>query len=319
MNAVIEELGKIGIVPVIALDDAKDAEPLAKALIEGGLPAAEVTFRTAAAEEAIKIMSSKFPELVVGAGTVLTPEQADRAMNAGAKFIVSPGLNPKVVKHCIDKGYPIVPGTSNPSDVEVAIELGLDVVKFFPAEAAGGLNMIKSMAAPYTQMKFMPTGGVNATNLKSYLDFNKIVCCGGSWMVKKDLVAAGDFEGIKKLTREAVDTMLGFEMRHVGVNMANAEEAEELADTLEKMFSFPKKVGNSSIFSGTGFEIMKKQGRGTHGHIAIATNYIERAIYHLQKRGFEFDEDSRVIKEGKLKAIYFKGSFGGFDMHLVQK
>ena len=319
MNAVIEELGKIGIVPVIALDDAKDAEPLAKALIEGGLPAAEVTFRTAAAEESIKIMSEKFPELVVGAGTVLTPEQADRAMNAGAKFIVSPGLNPKVVKHCLDKGYPIVPGTSNPSDVEVAIELGLDVVKFFPAEAAGGLNMIKSMAAPYTQMKFMPTGGINAGNLKSYLDFNKIVCCGGSWMVKKDLVTAGDFEGIKNLTREAVDTMLGFEMRHVGMNMANAEEAEELADTLEKMFSFPKKVGNSSIFSGTGFEIMKKQGRGTQGHIAIATNYIERAIYHLQKRGFEFDEDSRVIKEGKLKAIYFKGSFGGFDMHLVQK
>ena len=319
MNAVIEELGKIGIVPVIALDDAKDAEPLAKALIEGGLPAAEVTFRTAAAEESIKIMSEKFPELVVGAGTVLTPEQADRAMNAGAKFIVSPGLNPKVVKHCLDKGYPIVPGTSNPSDVEVAIELGLDVVKFFPAEAAGGLNMIKSMAAPYTQMKFMPTGGINAGNLKSYLDFNKIVCCGGSWMVKKDLVTAGDIEGIKSLTREAVDTMLGFEMRHVGMNMANAEEAEELADTLEKMFSFPKKVGNSSIFSGTGFEIMKKQGRGTHGHIAIATNYIERAIYHLQKRGFEFDEDSRVVKEGKLKAIYFKGSFGGFDMHLVQK
>ena len=319
MNAVIKELGKIGIVPVIALDDAKDAEPLAKALIEGGLPAAEVTFRTAAAEESIKIMSEKFPELVVGAGTVLTPEQADRAMNAGAKFIVSPGLNPKVVKHCLDKGYPIVPGTSNPSDVEVAIELGLDVVKFFPAEAAGGLNMIKSMAAPYTQMKFMPTGGINAGNLKSYLDFNKIVCCGGSWMVKKDLVTAGDFEGIKNLTREAVDTMLGFEMRHVGMNMANAEEAEELADTLEKMFSFPKKVGNSSIFSGTGFEIMKKRGRGTHGHIAIDTNYIERAIYHLQKRGFEFDEDSRVVKEGKLKAIYFKGSFGGFDMHLVQK
>ena len=173
MNKVVEELSKIGIVPVIALDDAKDAEPLAKALIEGGLPCAEVTFRTAAAEESIRIMAEKFPELVVGAGTVLTPEQADRAMNAGAKFIVSPGLNPKVVKHCLDKGYPIVPGTSNPSDVETAIELGLDVVKFFPAEAAGGLNMIKSMAAPYTNMKFMPTGGINAGNLKSYLDFGK--------------------------------------------------------------------------------------------------------------------------------------------------
>ena len=294
MNKVVEELSKIGIVPVIALDDAKDAEPLAKALIEGGLPCAEVTFRTAAAEESIRIMAEKFPELVVGAGTVLTPEQADRAMNAGAKFIVSPGLNPKVVKHCLDKGYPIVPGTSNPSDVETAIELGLDVVKFFPAEAAGGLNMIKSMAAPYTNMKFMPTGGINAGNLKSYLDFGKIVCCGGSWMVKKDMVAAGDFEGIKNLTREAVDT-------------------------INKMFSFEKKVGNSSVFSGTGFELMKKQGRGTHGHIAIATNYIERAIYHLEKRGFEFDKDSAVIKNDRLKAIYFKGEFGGFAIHLVQK
>ena len=319
MNKVIEELGKIGIVPVIALDDAKDAEPLAKALIEGGLPCAEVTFRTAAAEESIRIMADKFPELIVGAGTVLTPEQADRAMNAGAKFIVSPGLNPKVVKHCIDKGYPIVPGTSNPSDVETAIELGLDVVKFFPAEAAGGLKMIKAMSAAYTNMKCMPTGGINADNLKSYLDFNKIVCCGGSWMVKKDMVAAGDFEGIKNLTTQAVDTMLGFEVRHVGVNLTSGEEAEELADTFNKMFSFEKKVGNSSVFSGTGFELMKKQGRGTHGHIAIATNYIERAVYHLEKRGFEIDKDSAVIKEGRLKAIYFKGEFGGFAIHLVQK
>lgn len=319
MDKVIEELGKIGIVPVIALDDAKDAEPLAKALIAGGLPCAEVTFRTAAAEESIRIMAEKFPEMIVGAGTVLTTEQADRAVKAGAKFIVSPGLNPKVVKHCIDNGYPIVPGTSNPSDVEVAIELGLDVVKFFPAEAAGGLNMIKSMAAPYTSMKFMPTGGINAGNLKSYLDFGKIVCCGGSWMVKKDLVTAGDFATIEKLTREAVDTMLGFEVRHVGVNLSSGEEAEELADTFNKMFSFEKKVGNSSVFSGIGFELMKKQGRGTHGHIAIATNYIERAIYHLEQRGYEFEEESRVVKEGKTKAIYFKGEFGGFAIHLVQK
>ena len=203
MNAVIEELSKIGIVPVIALDDAKDAEPLAKALIEGGLPAAEVTFRTAAAEEAIKIMSSKFPELVVGAGTVLTPEQADRDMNAGAKFIVSPGLNPKVVKHCLDKGYPIVPGTSNPSDVEVAIELGLDVVKFFPAEPAGGLKYIKAIAAPYTGVCFMPTGGINAENVKEYLKYDRIIACGGSWMVKGDLIKSGNFEKIKELTAEA--------------------------------------------------------------------------------------------------------------------
>ena len=320
MNKVVEDLGKIGIVPVIALDDAKDAEPLAKALIDGGLPCAEVTFRTAAAEESIRIMASKFPELIVGAGTVLTPEQADRAMNAGAKFIVSPGLNPKVVKHCIDKGYPIVPGTSNPSDVEVAIELGLDVVKFFPAEAAGGLNMIKSMAAPYTNMKFMPTGGINANNLKSYLDFGKSVCCGGSWMVKKDLVTAGDFAGIEKLTREAVDTMLGFEVKHIGINCVDEKDATEVADAFSGMFGFEKKVGNSSIFAGTGLEIMKTPYLGKNGHIAIATNYIERAIYHLEKRGCEFDMDTaKYDAKGNMKAIYFKGEFGGFACHLVQK
>ena len=319
MNAVLEEISKIGIVPVIALDDAKDAEPLAKALVEGGIPCAEVTFRTACAADVIKIMTTKYPELLVGAGTVLTTEQVDRAVEAGAKFIVSPGLNPKVVKYCVDKGIPVTPGTSNPSDVEQAIELGLEVVKFFPAEQAGGLAMIKAMSAPYVNMKFMPTGGINADNLTSYLDFKKIIACGGSWMVKKDLVAAGKFDEITRLTRQAVEKMLGFEVRHVGVNLTSEAEAEELADKFSDMFGFEKKVGNSSIFSGTGFELMKNGGRGTHGHIAIATNYIERAIYHLERRGFKFDKDSAVVQDGKLKAIYFEGEFGGFGVHLVQK
>ncbi len=320
MNKVLEEISKIGIVPVIALDDVKDAEPLAKALIDGGLPCAEVTFRTAAAEESIRIMSSKFPELLVGAGTVLTTEQVDRAVNAGAKFIVSPGLNPKVVKYCVDKGIPVTPGCANPSDVEQAIELGLEVVKFFPAEAAGGLNMIKSMAAPYVSMKFMPTGGINAANICSYLDFNKIIACGGSWMVNKAMVTAGDFDGIAKLTKEAVETMLGFEMKHVGINASNENEADELATALNSMFGFEKKVGNSSIFAGTGFEIMKSPYLGANGHIAIQTNYINRAIYHLEKRGYEFDMDTaKYDAKGNLKAVYFKGEYGGFAMHLVQR
>ena len=204
MNEVLEKISKIGIVPVVVLDDAKDAKPLAEALVKGGLPCAEVTFRTAAAEESIRIMASEFPEMLVGAGTVLTTEQVDRAVNAGAKFIVSPGLNPKIVKYCIEKGVPVTPGTANPSDVEQAIELGLEVVKFFPAEAAGGLNMIKSMAAPYTQMKFMPTGGVSAKNLKEFLECKSITACGGSWMVKGDLIEAGNFEEIERLTAEAV-------------------------------------------------------------------------------------------------------------------
>jgi len=320
MNKILEEISKIGIVPVIALDKVEDAEPLAKALVEGGLPCAEVTFRTAAAEESIRIMASKFPELLVGAGTVLTTEQVDRAVNAGAKFIVSPGLNPKVVKYCVDKGIPVTPGTANPSDVEVAIELGLEVVKFFPAEAAGGLNMIKSMAAPYTNMKFMPTGGINASNLTSYLDFGKIIACGGSWMVNKDMIKNGDFEGIKKLTQQAVDTMLGFEMKHVGINAKDEKDADEIATAFHKMFGFEKKVGNSSIFAGTGFEVMKNPYLGTNGHIAIQTNYINRAIYHLERRGFAFDMDTaKYDAKGNMKAIYFKGEFGGFALHLVQK
>lgn len=203
MNEIFEQFQKIGIIPVVVLDDAKDAEPLAKALIEGGLPCAEVTFRTAAAEETIRIMSSKFPEMLVGAGTVLTTEQVDRAVAAGAKFIVSPGLNPRVVKYCVEKGIPVTPGTANPSDIEQALECGLDVVKFFPAEPLGGLKLIKAMAAPYVGVKFMPTGGINANNVRDYLAYDRIIACGGSWMVKGDLIREGNFDKIVELTKEA--------------------------------------------------------------------------------------------------------------------
>ncbi len=203
MNEILEQFGKIGIIPVVVLDDAKDAEPLGKALMEGGLPCAEVTFRTAAAEESIRIMAEKFPDMLVGAGTVLTTEQVDRAVAAGAKFIVSPGINPKVVDYCVKKGIPVTPGTCNPSNVETALEFGLDVVKFFPAEPAGGLNYIKAIAAPYVGLKFMPTGGINAENVKEYLKYDRILACGGSWMVKGDLIKAGNFDKIRELTAEA--------------------------------------------------------------------------------------------------------------------
>ena len=205
MNKVLEDLQKIGIVPVVVINDAKDAKPLAEALIKGGLPCAEVTFRTEAAEESIKIISENFPEMLVGAGTVLTTEQADRAVAAGAKFIVAPGLNPQVVEHCIKKGYPVAPGTATPSEMEQAMSFGLDVVKFFPAENNGGLSMIKAVAAPYVGLKFMPTGGINAINVRDYLAYDRILCCGGSWMVKGDLIKAGEFKKIEELTREAAN------------------------------------------------------------------------------------------------------------------
>lgn len=204
MHEILERIQKIGIVPVVVLEDVKDARPLAEALIKGGLPCAEVTFRTEIAEEVIRIMSKQFPEMLLGAGTVLTVEQVDCAVAAGAQFIVSPGLNPRIVKYCIEKDILIIPGCATPSDMEQALENGLEVVKFFPAEAAGGLAMIRAMAAPYTGIKFMPTGGIHAENVRSYLAYNRIIACGGSWMVKDDLVKAGKFDEIERLTKEAV-------------------------------------------------------------------------------------------------------------------
>ncbi len=205
MTEVFEQFRKTGIIPVVVLDDAHDAAPLSKALIEGGLPCAEVTFRTDAAAEAIGIMSHEFPGLLVGAGTVLTPGQAEQAIEAGAKFIVSPGLNPDVVKYCIDRDVPVTPGTQTPTEMEAAMRLGLSVVKFFPAEPAGGLSMIKAVAAPYTRLSFMPTGGINAENVRDYLRYDRIIACGGSWMVKKDLIKEGRFDEVKRLVKEAAD------------------------------------------------------------------------------------------------------------------
>ena len=203
MMDIAEKFQKLGVVPVVVLEDTKDAVPLAKALVEGGLPCAEVTFRTEAAEESIRLMTEQFPEMLVGAGTVLTREQVDTAVAAGAKFIVSPGFDPEIVDYCLEKEIPIFPGCVTPSEVAQAIKRGLKVVKFFPAEPAGGVAMIKAMAAPYNQLRFMPTGGIGTQNLKDYLGFDKIICCGGSWMVKADLIQNGEFEKICNLTKEA--------------------------------------------------------------------------------------------------------------------
>ena len=202
-DAVFQKFTEVGIIPVVVLNDAKDAEPLGKALMEGGLPAAEVTFRTEAAEESIRIMAEKFPDMLVGAGTVLTIEQVDRAVAAGAKFIVAPGLDEEIVKYCLEKDIPVCPGTQTASEMMKAIKLGLTHVKFFPAENAGGLKMIKAVGAALTALKFMPTGGISAANVTEYLQSDKIFCCGGSWMVKGDMIKAGDFDVIKEKVAEA--------------------------------------------------------------------------------------------------------------------
>ena len=320
-NNMMEELYSIGLIPVIKIEDANDAVPLAKALIDGGLPAAEITFRTSAAAEAIKNITEAFPDMLVGAGTVLTTEQVDAAIAAGSKFIVSPGLNPKVTAYALSKGVTMLPGCSNPSDVEAALELGLDTVKFFPAEAAGGLNMLKAMSAPYGKLKFMPTGGINANNLLDYLKFNKIVACGGSFMVKDELVKEKKWDEITALTKNAVKTMLGLEFTHVGINNDSSDEGERGAKLFEAMFGLTLRRTSKSIFAGEALEVMLGKGPGRNGHLAIRTNFVDRAMAYFKRMGFEFDESSVTYddKTGKPKFVYFKDEICGFAVHLVQK
>lgn len=205
MNCILDQLSSYGVVPVIVLHRTEDAVPLAEALMKGGLSCAEVTFRTEAAEESIRLISEHFPDMIVGAGTVLTTEQVDRAVGAGAQFIVSPGFDAEIVDYCIARGIPVLPGCMTPSEVAQGVKRGLKFMKFFPAEQAGGPAMVKAMAAPYTTMKFMPTGGINAKNLEQYLSVPKIAACGGSWMVKADLIDSGQFDRIEELTRQAVE------------------------------------------------------------------------------------------------------------------
>ena len=320
-NAMISELYSIGLIPVIKIENPDDAVPLAKALIDGGLPAAEITFRTACAAEAIKNITETYPEMLVGAGTVLTTEQVDAAIAAGSKFLVSPGLNPKVTAYALSKGVPMLPGCSNPSDIEAALELGLTTVKFFPAEAAGGLKMLKAMAAPYGQLTFMPTGGINADNLLEYLKFGKIVACGGSFMVKDELIKEKKWDEITALTRNAVKKMLGLEFVHMGINNESAEDAQKGAKLFELMFGLPLRETSKSVFAGEEFEFMYQRGPGKCGHIGIRTHFVDRAIAYFTRMGFEFDEQSITYdaKTGKPKFVYFKDEICGFAVHLVQK
>lgn len=319
MNDVLNRIGDIGIVPVVKIDDAKNAVPLAKALLAGGLPVAEITFRTGAAKEAIMNITSAVPEMLVGAGTVLSVDQVKSAVDAGAKFIVSPGFNPKVVGYCVENNIPVTPGCCNPSDIEMAMEFGLEVVKFFPAESYGGLSTIKAISAPYGNVKFIPTGGVDENNLADYISFPKIWAVGGSWMVKPDLINAGKFDEITAITKQAVNRMLGFELAHIGINTKSEDDAKKVSGEYSKLFNMPIKEGNSSIFAGTGIEVNKSMGLGLQGHIAIKTNSIKRAIAYFKGMGVEFDEASAKMKNDQIIAIYLKNEIGGFAVHLLQK
>lgn len=206
-DTLLNRLRALKIVPVIALDNAADAKALGKALQAGGIPAAEITFRSAAAEESIKILRDTYPDMLIAAGTVLNAAQVKAAKQAGADFIVSPGFNPNTVKACQDADILITPGVNNPMAIEAALEMGLSTLKFFPAETSGGVAMLKALLAPYAMLNIMPTGGINAKNIRDYLAIQNVVACGGSWMVKKSLLAAQNWAEVECLSREAVQAL----------------------------------------------------------------------------------------------------------------
>jgi 2-dehydro-3-deoxyphosphogluconate aldolase/(4S)-4-hydroxy-2-oxoglutarate aldolase len=306
MNDVLKKIGELGIVPVVKIMDAKDAVPLGKALAAGDLPVAEITFRTDAAEEAIKRLAGELSDMLIGAGTVLTVDQAKKAVAA-------------VVDYCVKNDIPITPGVTSPTTIEMALERDLKVLKFFPAEASGGLPFLKALSGPYGGVTFIPTGGVNAGNLTQYLASPLIHACGGTWIARTDAIAAGNFDEITRLAREAVSISLGFSLAHVGVNEKSEEGALKTAQCFSDLFSFPVKAGNSSVFAGSYVEVMKSKGPGANGHIAIGTASIERAMAFLARKGIETDPASAKEKNGKLVAIYLKDEVAGFAVHLLQR
>ena len=318
MDMVIKKLELGGIIPVVILDDPNDADSLAKALLDGGMTSVEVTFRTPAALQTIKRIAKFKPSLELGAGTVLSVDQVKAAVDAGATYIVSPGLNRSVIEYCLQQRIPVLPGVATPTEAGTVLEFGLKVAKFFPAEANGGVPFLKAMGAPFKDLKFVPTGGIDETNLLSYLKLPQVLACGGSWMVKPELLREKKFVEIRALSERAVSLMLGFDLRHIGINCESGDVAQKTSSLISKLLRFPERDTPGSIFVGTQFEFMKTPYLGRHGHIALATNFIERAIAYLDRNGVKIKPETRSENDGKLSTVYLDVDVAGFAVHLVQ-
>ena len=274
MNTIIEQLGLTGIVPVVVLDNESDAEPLAIALLAGGLPTMEITFRTAAAGKAIERVTGRVPGMLVGAGTVLTIDQARTAIDCGAKYIVSPGLNRNVVEFCQSRQVGVLPGVLTPTEIGAALELGLDVVKFFPSEPVGGLRYIEVIGAVFRRVMFIPSGGINESNFLEYLRNSKIHACGGSWMAKKELIVAGKFGEIEKLTTQAVGIMLGLRVLE---GKKKGKARSDRARVLSRLLDLPVGVGTLAD--------ARKAGIDRDADVTLGTNFVERAVEYLNRKG----------------------------------
>lgn len=316
---VIEKIGITGIVPVVVIEDAKDAVPTATAFLSGGIDVMEITLRTGAALVAIKEVAAHCPGMLLGAGTVLSLAQCKMAVEAGATFIVSPGYDEDIVGWCVQHNIAVTPGCVTPTEIMAALKHGIRVIKFFPSNIYGGFDAMKALSAPFAEISFIPTGGVGAANLNMYLSAPFVHAVGGSWLCTKADISAGNFARISALCSEASSIAAGFELAHVGINTMNEETALRVAGHLSDAFGLELKPGTHSNFVGGAVEVMKSDYLGANGHIAIRTNSIPRAIAYLEKKGIATDPETAKTKNGKLSAIYLKGDIGGFAIHLVQK
>ncbi|MBP3654534.1 MAG: bifunctional 4-hydroxy-2-oxoglutarate aldolase/2-dehydro-3-deoxy-phosphogluconate aldolase [Oscillospiraceae bacterium] len=316
---VMKRLAAAAVVPVVVLEDAADAVPCANAMVAGGVDVMEITFRTAAAADSIRAVAAECPDMLVGAGTIVNLEQCKLAVECGAKFIVSPGFDEEVVAWCVENGIAVCPGCVTPTEIMAAKKLGLNCVKFFPANVYGGLKAIKALSGPFVGMKFIPTGGVNTENIGEFIATPVIHAVGGSWVCPKADIAAHNWDKITGLCKEARKAALGFELAHVGINCADPEEALAVAETFNAAFGFEVKEGNSSVFASTGIEVMKSMFLGKNGHIAIRTNSIALALPVLEKAGFAVDMETAKMKGDRINAVYLKNEIGNLAVHLLQK
>lgn len=314
----IERITQLGILPVISIKKLEQALPLAKALSDGGIPAIEITLRTECGLASIRKISHEFPHMTVGAGTVLTCEQADEAIAAGASYIVTPGFSEKIVIYCIDHQYPVIPGCATGAEITRAVELGLTTLKFFPAEPSGGLAALKLISGPFSGIRFIPTGGMTMDNIGSYLANDFIAACGGSFMATSDDIEQGKFELITEKCRKCMDISLGFELAHVGINNGSQEDAVKEAQRLAALFRLPIRVGHSSTFVAHSVEFMHMQYFGEKGHIGFFTNSVARALAYYHSQGIRVREDSiKKDMSGKLVSFYIQDEICGFAIHVV--
>ena len=317
---VMKAIADTGILPVINITDIETATELARSVSNGGIKALEITLRSEVSLEAIALIVKTNPKLSLLAGTVLTVSQAQAALDAGADALVMPGYDEELVDFAIERGVPIIPGCVTAADIQKGYKKGLRVFKFFPAEKSGGLDAIKLLAGPFKGARFLPTGGMNYSNIGSYLREKCIVACGGSYMADAALLAARDFNAIEKNCRRALEISLGFELAHIGINHSTAEEGVSTAAFIARAFGLELRDLGGAAFAGTAVESMKKQGYGKVGHIGFYTNSVERAIAYFEAQGIAVNQDSiQKNKSGELSCVYLADEVAGFALHAVKR